>query len=328
MEETRFSHVHLLTEYETYQAQFSNVFMYVEVDVPGPPMFSNVFLYVEFSGDPSGVEAVGVEFADNTTPEGMGDPLFSDRSAWDTTKSPEYHARDISEEEPQYHVVPGDDVGQVPIWDGDKWEPGFQPAGSISVQKDGVGLGVADTFNILSIGASVASGVASIGFAQPLIHYIGRDFPYHGAPATLTPTNHSATAVRVFPFHLPYGGTWANLYLRTNAAVTACLNVGIYSAAGVRLWQSTGLNTVATNYITIAMGGLVLPAGTYFFATGNNNVASTTAAYTVSIAMGTAPPPMFGTIATTLGALPASFTPATDITANTGGYMIFGMMQK
>jgi hypothetical protein len=329
VETTRFSNVFDLIEYESDEIRFLNTFLIIEASIPGDTYFHNTFLLIEVPGEPSGVDIYSVQMKEGD-PDKMGEPLFGDRSAWDTDKMPDHHARDIDEASPQYHVDPGDEIGKVPVWDGTKWTAQFQPAGSISIRQDGIPQGVADTFNLVGLDATVAGSTASIKVSQPLVHYIGKNFPYHGAPATLTPSAHGATSVRVFPFTLIYSGVWDNLYLRTNAAVATCLNVGIYSSAGARLWQSTGLSTIATGYITIAMGGLTLPAGTYYFATANNGSTSTTAAFTVSLAMGATggPPPKYGVVTTAGGALPASFNPITDIAANNGGYMIFGMMQR
>jgi hypothetical protein len=333
MNEVRITHAHALVEYESSQREISQTLMLVEANFVGPRQISAVLLLVEYEDEPAGIEAMGVEFTGSGTTAGMGVPLKSDRSAYrvDSAANAALHASDLPSA-PNYHVIPGDEVGQVPIWDGAKWEPGSQPAGSTTVLKDGVSLGTADSFNFSGLSASVTGGTVLVSVLQPMQHSMAKDFPYHGAPTTLTPNNHGATVCRVHPFHLPYTGSWSNLYIRTSSAVNACLNVAIYSAAGARLWESTGNNTVGSGWVTISMGGLSLPAGDYYFATGNNGSTSTTTAYIVSIALSTAgvgpPPPKYGTIPTTGGAMPVSFTPATDITANAGGYMCFVILEK
>jgi hypothetical protein len=133
MEVTQISHVHELIEYESDQVQTSNILLYIETDEPGAWNFSNVLMYIEVTGEPPGVETCGVEFFGQVTPDGMGDPLFSDRAAWDTTKEPEYHARDIDEGTALYHLPTAGTVGQVPVWDGDKWEAGAASAASAAL---------------------------------------------------------------------------------------------------------------------------------------------------------------------------------------------------
>lgn len=52
-------------------------------------------------------------------------PVFGDRGVWDTSGSPGYHARDIYDGYPTYHLPDDAETGQAPIWDGYKYVPGF-----------------------------------------------------------------------------------------------------------------------------------------------------------------------------------------------------------
>jgi hypothetical protein len=327
------SHLHALLDYEylDFTVSVSHLHALIEYSYPGPTQVSTVMVLIEVTGEPAGVETHGTMIEGVYTPEGMGEPIFGDRAAWNVVDYPEMHSVDLKNSKPVHHVTPGDTLGQIPIWDGEKYEPGFQPAGSISVREAGVDRGPADTFDFYGISALVAGGIATIRPRQALIHPLISSFPYSGAPTVTSVNVHTTTACRVFPFYLPYSGAWANFWMRTNAAVASCLNIGIYSIAGVKLWEATGLSTVATGWISTSMSALNLPAGNYFLATANNNASSTSNAYTVTPALATSgiPPTSYlGTIPTTLGALPASFDPAADITPHVGGYMAYSLLER
>lgn len=48
-------------------------------------------------------------------------PLRSDRAAWDSLNHPGIHASDLDEDTPVQHMPEAIDVGQIAVWDGDKW---------------------------------------------------------------------------------------------------------------------------------------------------------------------------------------------------------------
>lgn len=152
---------------------------------------------------------------------------------------------------------------------------------------------------------------------------IGRNWPEGGVPTTLTPTAHGSTVVRVFPFELPGDITPAAILIRSNAALANCLRVAIFNEDGTQRWAAGPLSTVAGRIaITTGLPGK-LDAGLYYWATTNNNVSSTTAAYSVTPALaGTANLPRWGTVPTAGGAMPASIAPAA-ITETTGGWMAY-----
>ena len=153
-------------------------------------------------------------------------------------------------------------------------------------------------------------------------------YPFGGTPTTLTATNHTATAARIFPFEVDRPITINTIRIRTNAVLANCLICGIYDSAGTRLWQSGVLSTIATSWLDITANlPITLPIGTYYFATTNNNIASTTAAYSVTPAVGGAFLPRWGTVPTTNGAIPASIDP-TAITETTGGWMCYVLLSN
>jgi len=153
-------------------------------------------------------------------------------------------------------------------------------------------------------------------------------YPFGGAPTTLTPTNHAANVARVFPFEVDRPITVSRIIIRTNAALANCLILGIFDSAGNRIWTSGVLSTLATRWVIISSGlPITLPVGTYYFATTNNNVTSTTAAYTVTPALGGADIPRWGTVPATSGAMPTSINPAA-ITPKVGGWMCYILLSN
>jgi len=153
-------------------------------------------------------------------------------------------------------------------------------------------------------------------------------YPLGGAPTTLTATTHSATVARVSPFEIDRPITVNAIYVRTNAVLSNCLILGIYNESGTRLWQSGVLSTVLTGWVPVTTNlPVTLPVGLYYLASTNNNVVSTTAAYTVTPALGTATLPRWGTVPATAGAIPASINPAA-ITKTVGGWMNYILLSN
>ncbi len=71
------------------------------------------------------IYASGATLLSSGSPGVTWTPVFGDRSTWDTSGSPGYHARDIYDGYPTYHLPDNAEVGQAPIWDGYKYVPGF-----------------------------------------------------------------------------------------------------------------------------------------------------------------------------------------------------------
>jgi hypothetical protein len=155
---------------------------------------------------------------------------------------------------------------------------------------------------------------------------LSQAYPFGGAATTLTATNHAATVARVFPFTLPGAITVNRLLIRTNAVLSNCLQLGIFDSTGTRLWTSGVLSTVATAWLSVSVSALALGPGTYYFASTNNNVVSTTAAYAVTPVIGLSVP-RWGTVPATAGAMPASIDP-TQITETTGGWMSYVVLSE
>ena len=149
-----------------------------------------------------------------------------------------------------------------------------------------------------------------------------QNYPFGGAPTTLTPTALGASTCLVYPFEICRNITVTAIYIRSNTVVSNCLLVGIYDSTGTRLYASTALSTVASGWITVTGISVTLASGTYYFGTTNNNVANSGAAYTVTPGIGTATLPRWGSVATSNGALPASITPS-SIAKTVGGWMCY-----
>jgi hypothetical protein len=133
---------------------------------------------------------------------------------------------------------------------------------------------------------------------------------------------------RVFPFEIDRPITVNAIYVRTNAVLSNCLILGIYNESGTCLWQSGVLSTVLTGWVPVTTNlPITLPVGAYYMASTNNNVVSTTAAYTVTPALGTATLPRWGTVPATAGAIPASINPAA-ITKTVGGWMCYALLSN
>jgi hypothetical protein len=150
----RVSSTHALVEYTpSNERRVSSTFVYVETTEPGPRKVSSVFVYVEHDGGRPIIEMCGVEFIGRGTQDGMGDPLFSDRSAWDTAKNPEHHARDIDEGAFLYHLPNADTAGQIPVWDGSKWVVVSRLTNPMTSYGDMIWGGADGAFSRLAIGA-------------------------------------------------------------------------------------------------------------------------------------------------------------------------------
>jgi hypothetical protein len=111
-EELRVPHLHTLLEFTSKKVDVSFVLVYLEYDYPGALQVSAIFAYLEISGEPTGAEIHGAVVEGTHTPEGMGEPLFGDRSAWDVVDYPERHARDIDEGTWEFHKNPSAPSGE------------------------------------------------------------------------------------------------------------------------------------------------------------------------------------------------------------------------
>jgi len=189
-----------------------------------------------------------------------------------------------------------------------------------------VGVYALTSVNVLlgNAGPTGPQGPAGFSTNATFINLI-QNYPFGGAPTTMTPTALGASTCRIYPFEIDRNITVNAIYIRSNAAVSNCLLVGIYDSTGTRLYASGALSTVATGWITITGISFTLASGTHYFGTTNNNVASTTAAYTVTPSIGTATLPRWGSVATSSGAMPASITPS-SITKTAGGWMCYVLL--
>jgi hypothetical protein len=178
------------------------------------------------------------------------------------------------------------------------------------------------------------SNKSDVGHTHPggsgpvaLEHFnLSRAYPFGGTPTTLTATNHAANVARVFPFALTGDLTVNRVLIRTNAVLSNCLILGLFDSTGARVWTSGVQSTLATAWLSISVSALALTPGTYYFATTNNNVVSTTAAYSVTPALGLSVP-RWGTVPATAGAMPTSIDP-TQITETTGGWMAYVVLSN
>jgi hypothetical protein len=60
---------------------------------------------------------------ETTAGAGTVQALRGDRSAWDVTNYPAFHAKDIEDSNPVYHNPAGAATGQAPVWNGSEWIP-------------------------------------------------------------------------------------------------------------------------------------------------------------------------------------------------------------
>jgi hypothetical protein len=128
----------------------------------------------------------------------------------------------------------------------------------------------------------------------------------------------------VFPFHLSGPLTINGLYIRSNAALSACLLIGIFDSTGAQVLVTGALDTVS-GWIAVTSGTtpslpVTLQPGDYYCAATNNNVTDATLAYKVTPNLIDATIPRWGTVPATAGAMPASIDP-TAITKTTGGWI-------
>jgi hypothetical protein len=155
-------------------------------------------------------------------------------------------------------------------------------------------------------------------------------YPFGGTPTTMTCTVHTSTNARVFPFEMDRPITLRAVYIRTNVAISKCLRIGIFDSSGTRLWSSDELTTGATRWVPALTGTpafpINLPLGTYYFVTTNNNITSSSAAYTVTPALGSTLP-SWGHVATTSGSMPEAINPQ-NITMSVGGWMCYVLLSS
>jgi hypothetical protein len=156
-----------------------------------------------------------------------------------------------------------------------------------------------------------------------------RNFPFGGTPTTMKPNDIGASTCLVYPFEIDRNITVTAMYIRSNVAVSNCLQIGIYDRTGTRLYGSGALSTVATGWIAVTGISITLASGTYYFGTTNNNppTGGGSSAYTVTPGIGTATLPRWGSVPTSNGAMPASITPA-SITKTAGGWMCYVLLSS
>jgi hypothetical protein len=148
------AHTHVIAEITSNRISVCQSIAYAEIGTAGSSFVGCSFVYAEIHGAPPVIVTINANFEGTGTPSGMGDPLFGDRSAWDTEKTPEYHARDIDESTPIYHLPSGASLGDVPIWEGTKWGLGEGGGGGGSATIDDLTSlidGVATDFTTSSV---------------------------------------------------------------------------------------------------------------------------------------------------------------------------------
>lgn len=192
-----------------------------------------------------------------------------------------------------------------------------------------LGVYALTTVNVLTGGIGPTGPQGPAGFSTNATFYdLIKNFPFGGAPTTLTPTALGASTCLVYPFEIDRNITVTAIYLRSGTSVVAnCLLIGIYDSTGTRLYASGALTTVASGWIAITGISVTLASGTYYFGTTNNNVVNGGAAYAVTPGIGTATLPRWGSVATSSGAMPASITPS-SITKTAGGWMCYVLLSS
>lgn len=147
-----------------------------------------------------------------------------------------------------------------------------------------------------------------------------------GTEATLTPTALGASVARVFPFYVPKSIVVNHILIKTPAAVTAGYQFGIFDRVGNRLWNSGAVTTVA-GFTAITAGLPITIEGQHYFAVTNNNAVSAVGGLAVSPALAAASIPRWGTVPATLGAMPATISPAA-ITESVGGFPVYVVLSN
>ena len=194
-----------------------------------------------------------------------------------------------------------------------------------------LGVYVLTSLSVLPLSMGVAGPAGPPGFSTnaTFVNLI-KNYPFGGPPTTLTPNNLGASRCYVYPFEIDRNITLTAIYIRSNAAVSNCLLIGIYDSTGTRLYASGALSTVATGWIAVTGISVTLASGTYYFGTTNNGANSGTAAYTVTPGIGTAALPRWGYVSTAGGAMPASITPSSIIqsagTSSSAGWMCYVLL--
>lgn len=132
-------------------------------------IIAHVSAYVaEVLTPPSALICYGVAFQDKDgiTTAVVGDVMPGDRSAWDVVDYPEYHANDIANNTPLYHM-PSDNraVGDIAYWNGSKWVTTNAPTfGGIVALESGIIKNittVTDTYTILTTDYTVVCNKAT-----------------------------------------------------------------------------------------------------------------------------------------------------------------------
>ncbi len=145
---------------------------------------------------------------------------------------------------------------------------------------------------------------------------------------SLSTTTHSATLARVFPFVIAGTITVNQVAMKTFAAGTNNIQLGIFSSNGTRLWTSGNQSTVAGIMTVTTSLPVTLTPGTYYFATtvGTATV-SATAVYQTTPVFPSASVPRWGTVPATGGVMPTSIDP-TSITETVGGFMTYTVLSN
>jgi hypothetical protein len=183
--------------------------------------------------------------------------------------------------------------------------------------------------NVLARDTGPTGPQGPAGFSTNATFYdLIKNYPFGGAPTTMTPNTLGASTCLVYPFEIDRNITVTAIYIRSYAAVSSnpCLRVGIYDSTGTNLYASSALSTVA-GWIAVTGISVTLASGTYYFGTTNNGVTGGSAAYYVTPSIGTATLPRWGSVSASSGLMPASIAPS-SITKTAGGWMCYVLLSS
>ncbi len=154
-------------------------------------------------------------------------------------------------------------------------------------------------------------------------------YPYgEAASVSFSPNTHGATVAYVYPFEVYSPLTVNQVAVRTAAALTNCLVLGIFNSAGAQVWASGAIGTAGAGWTTTTANlPVTMAPGQYYFATTNNNNTSGVTAFTGTPLTGTATMPRWGTVPASLGAMPASINPSA-ITKADLNFMVYVLLNN
>jgi hypothetical protein len=184
--------------------------------------------------------------------------------------------------------------------------------------------------NILARGTGATGPQGPAGFStKATFDDLIQNYPYGGAPTTMTPNALSKMGCLIYPFEIDRNITVTAIYIMSNAVKSSCLRVGIYNGTGTLLYASGALSTVLTGWINDTVTTpFALASGTYYFGTTSNGYTDNNiAAYTVTPPFVTATLPRWGSVPSSNGLMPTSISPS-SITPTIGGWMCYVLLSS